>query len=158
MVGIWLVQIVGGILCVAVISVGIGLTAPRWPAAWLDRDRGPLHLTRFDTQKRYEQLGVTWWKRRFPDGGDWAGGESKSRLPRLDDPDQVQRYIVETRRAEWVHWLANLSVVPILFFAQWWIFLAFLIITIIVNAIPIMIVRYNRLRLLQYLPGDGGTA
>ena len=48
--------------------------------------------------------------------------------------------------------------VPILFFAQWWIFLAFLIITMIVNAIPIMIVRYNRLRLLQYLPGDGGTA
>ena len=64
----------------------------------------------------------------------------------------MQRYIVETRRAEWVHWLANLSVLPILLFAQWWIFLVFLIITIIVNAIPIMIVRYNRLRLLQYLP------
>lgn len=154
MVGAWLLQIVGGILCVAVISVGIGLTAPRWPASWLDRDRGPLHLTRFDTQARYERLGVKWWKRRFPDGGDWAGGESKSRLPRLDDPAQVQRYIVETRRAEWVHWLANLSVLPILLFAQWWIFLVFLIMTIIVNAIPIMIVRYNRLRLLQYLPAN----
>ena len=155
MVGVWLVQIGGGILCVAVISVGIGLTAPHWPASWLDRDRGPLHLTRFDTQARYERLGVKWWKRRFPDGGDWAGGESKSRLPRLDDQAQVQRYIVETRRAEWVHWLANLSVLPILLFAQWWIFLVFLIITIIVNAIPIMIVRYNRLRLLQYLPTNG---
>ncbi len=152
MLGTWLLQIVGGIACVALISVGIGLTAPRWPSRWLDRDRGPLHLTRFDTRTRYERFGVLWLKRRFPEGGDWAGGESKSRLPALDDPAAVQRYIVETRRAEWVHWLANLSVVPILFFAHWWIFLAFLAVTLVVNGIAIMIVRYNRLRLYQHLP------
>lgn len=152
MLGSWLLQVVGGIISVAGISVGIGLTAPHWRASWLDRDRGPLHLTRFDTRTRYEGLGVLWLKRHFPDGGAWAGGESKSNLPALDDPAAVQRYIVETRRAEWVHWLANLSVVPILFFATWWIFLAFLAITLIVNGIAIMIVRYNRLRLYQHLP------
>ncbi len=152
MLGTWVGQIIGGILCVSVISVGIGLTAPRWPDSWLTRDRGPLRLTRWDTRPAYERLGVLWWKRRFPEGGDWAGGETKSRLPDLDDPAAVGRYIVETRRAEWVHWLSDLSVVPIAFFAEWWIFLAFLIVTIIVNTIAIMIVRYNRLRLLEFLP------
>lgn len=155
MIGTWLLQIVGGIACVAIISVAIGLTAPHWPTRWLDRDRGPLHLTRFDTRARYERMGVLWWKRRFPDGGDWAGGQTKSRLPDLADPSAVDGYIVETRRAEWVHWLSNLSVVPIAFFAEWWIFLAFLAITLIVNSIAIMIVRYNRLRLLAYAHPDG---
>ncbi len=142
-------QIVGGIVCVAVISVGIGLTAPHWPTRWLDRDRGPLHLTRWDTKHNWERVGVRWWKRHFPDGGDWAGGETKSRLPDLSDPHAIDRYIVETRRAEWVHWLADLSVIPIAFFATWWIFLAFCVITFIVNSIAIMIVRYNRLRLYE---------
>lgn len=151
MVGSWLLQILGGIGCVAVISVGIGLTAPHWPPSWLERDRGPLHLTRFDTRGFWEAVGVGWWKRRFPEGGDWAGGESKSRLPSLDDAAAIQRYIVETRRAEWVHWLSDLSVLPIALFATWWIFLAFAVVTVIVNAIPIMIVRYNRLRLYETL-------
>ncbi len=152
----WALQIGGGIACVAGVSVGVGLTAPKWPAAWLDRDRGPLHLTRLDTRRNWERVGVGWWKRRFPDGGDWAGGESKSSLPALDDPTAIERYIVETRRAEWVHWLANLSVIPIAFFAEWWIFAAFTVITVIVNAIPIMIVRYNRLRLSEHLLAIGG--
>ncbi len=152
----YLWQVVGGIVCVAVISVGIGLTAPHWPDRWLDRDRGPLHLTRWDSQRNWERVGVRWWKRRFPDGGDWAGGETKSRLPDLADQAAIQRYIVETRRAEWVHWLADLSVIPILFFATWWIFLAFFVVTFIVNAIAIMIVRYNRLRLYEYLAPSAG--
>lgn len=156
MLGTWLLQIAGGIACVAVISVGIGLTAPHWPVAWLDRDRGPLHLTAIDTRARYERLGVLWWKRRFPDGGDWAGGQTKSRLPDLADTPAVEGYIVETRRAEWVHWLSNLSVIPIAFFAEWWIFLAFLVVTVVVNSIAIMIVRYNRLRLLAYLAERDG--
>lgn len=156
MLGTWLLQIAGGIACVAVISVGIGLTAPHWPVSWLDRDRGPLRLTAADTRARYERLGVLWWKRRFPDGGDWAGGQTKSRLPDLADPAAVEGYIVETRRAEWVHWLSNLSVIPIAFFAEWWIFLAFLVITVIVNTIAIMIVRYNRLRLLAHLQSPDG--
>ncbi len=142
-------QIGGGIACVAGVSVGIGMTAPHWPRAWLDRDRGPLRLTRFDTRSGWERVGVRWWKRRFPDGGQWAGGQSKSLLPRLDDPAAVQRYIEETRRAEWVHWLANLGVVPIAVFADWWIVLGFAVITVVVNGIAIMIVRYNRLRLLE---------
>lgn len=140
-------QVVGGIACVAGLSVAIGLTAPHWPDRWLRRDAGPLHLTRFDTRERYERLGVRWWKRRYPEGGAWAGGESKSRLPDLTDRVAVERYVVETRRAEWVHWLSCLTWLPVLLFAPWWVAAALAVITLVVDGVAIGIVRYNRLRL-----------
>jgi glycosyl-4,4'-diaponeurosporenoate acyltransferase len=146
-----------GVACVVGISVGVGLTAPRWPEPWLARDAGPLRLTRWDTRQRYERLGVRWWKRRFPEGGDWAGGESKSRLPDLADEGSVARYIVETRRAEWVHWIACLSWIPAALFLPVWLTAALAAVTIVVNLIPIAIVRYNRLRLYAVMRGsDGG--
>jgi glycosyl-4,4'-diaponeurosporenoate acyltransferase len=150
-VGELLAQLLGGIAVVGLLSVGVGLTAPHWPARWLSRDSGPLHLTRWDTRQRYERLGVLWWKRRFPEGGDWAGGESKNQLPDLQDRQAITGYIVETRRAEWVHWLACLSWVPVLLFAEWWLVLVLAVLTLMVNAIALMIVRYNRLRLYQVL-------
>lgn len=144
-------ELLAGVAAVVVISVGVGLTAPRWPASWLDRDRGPLRLTRADSRRSYERLGVLWWKRRFPDGGEWAGGQTKSRLPDLADPAAIERYIVETRRAEWVHWIACLSWLPAVFFAPWWLVVPLAVITCVVNFIAIGIVRYNRLRLYAVL-------
>ena len=146
-----LAQLFGGIAVVALLSVAVGLTAPHWPDRWLSRDAGPLHLTRWATRERYERVGVLWWKRRFPEGGDWAGGESKNQLPDLQDRQAIAGYIVETRRAEWVHWVACLSWLPTLFFAQWWLVLVLAVLTLIVNAIPTSIVRYNRLRLYRVL-------
>lgn len=137
------------------LSVGVGLTAPHWPQRWLDRDVGPLHLTRWDTRERYERLGVRRLKRLYPEGGAWAGGESKARLPSLRDASGVRRYIVETRRAEWVHWIACLSWIPAAFFVPWWLTLALAIVTLTVNLIPIAIVRYNRVRL--YAEGASGA-
>jgi glycosyl-4,4'-diaponeurosporenoate acyltransferase len=135
------------------ISVAVGLTAPRWPDRWLQRDAGPLRLRGGHTRQRYERLGVRWWKRRVPDGGSWAGGETKSHLPDLQDRAAVEHYIVQTRRAEWVHWISCLSWLPTWLFAPWWLALALGVVTVIVNLIPIMIVRYNRLRLYEVLPG-----
>lgn len=146
-----LAQLAGGIAVVAVLSVGIGLTAPHWPDRWLARDVGPLKLSRWDTRQRYERVGVLWWKRRFPEGGDWAGGESKNRLPDLQNKQAIEGYIVETRRAEWVHWLACLSWLPVMLFAEWWLVLVLAVLTLVVNSIAIMIVRYNRLRLYRVL-------
>lgn len=146
-----LVRLVAGITVVVGISVAVGATAPRWPARWLARDAGPLRLTRFDTRARYERLGVRWWKRRFPEGGDWFGGQSKSRLPALSDPLAVQRYIAETRRAEWVHWLSCLSPLPTAWFLPWWLFTALASVTLVINGVAIGIVRYNRLRLYAVL-------
>ena len=146
-----LAQLGGGIAVVILLSFGIGFTAPRWPDRWLNRDVGPLRLRRWDTRKHYERLGVLWWKRRFPEGGDWAGGESKNRLPNLTDRQAIERYVVETRRAEWVHWIACLTWLPTVLFADWWLVIVLAVLTLMVNGVAILIVRYNRLRLYQVL-------
>jgi glycosyl-4,4'-diaponeurosporenoate acyltransferase len=140
----------------------VGLTAPHWPQSWLRRDSGPLRLTAWDTQERYERWGIRRWKRIYPEGGRWACGESKSRLPDLHDPAAIERYIVETRRAEWVHWVACLSWLPALLFAPWGLVVVLAALTLTVNLIPVGIVRYNRLRLYEVLhrlaPPGGGEA
>lgn len=143
-----LLRFVAGIACIAGLSVLIGMTAPRWPARWLRRDAGPLRLTAWETRGRYERAGVGWLKRHYPELGSTFGGESKSRLPDFADPAAVERYAVETRRAEWVHWLSCLTPLPVLLFARLWIVAVLGAITFVINGIAIVIVRYNRLRLL----------
>jgi glycosyl-4,4'-diaponeurosporenoate acyltransferase len=146
-----LLRFVAGIACIAGLSVLIGMTAPRWPRRWLRRDAGPLHLTRMENRDRYERAGIGWLKRHYPELGSWFGGESKSRLPTLSDPASVDRYVVETRRAEWVHWLSCLTPLPVLLFAPMWLVAVLWAITLGINAIAIAIVRYNRLRLLGHV-------
>ena len=104
-------------------------------------------MTRWDSLPGYERVGILWWKRNFPEGGNWAGGKSKNRLPDLADITAINGYIRETRRAEWVHWISCLTWLPTLLFATWWIVLVLAVLTIILNGIPIAILRYNRKRL-----------
>lgn len=146
-----LLRFVAGIACIAGLSVLLGMTAPRWPRRWLRRDAGPLRLTAMETRSRYERAGIGWLKRHYPELGSWFGGESKSRLPDLSDPTSVDRYVIETRRAEWVHWLSCLTPLPVRLFAPMWIVAALWAITLAINGIAIAIVRYNRLRLLSHV-------
>ena len=64
-------------------SILIGALAPRWPDAWLARDRGPLRLSRFDTPARYRALHVTTLSRRLPELGSAFGGDSGRTCPVL---------------------------------------------------------------------------
>jgi hypothetical protein len=137
--------------CVAAISIGIGATAPRWPDNWLRRDRGPLRLLPGDDVQRYKRLGAEYWKPRFPELGTVFGGKSKQDLPDLSDPDDIHAYLREVRRAEWVHWLADLVWLPLLLFQPVWLAALFALVSVAVNGIAQIILRYNRLRLYGVL-------
>ncbi|MEK9811173.1 MAG: hypothetical protein VW362_12040 [Candidatus Nanopelagicales bacterium] len=135
---------------VCVTAIIIGGSAPRWPDRWLQRDVGPLSLTRLDTVERYRRIGIGWWTRVLPEGGSWLGGESKSRLPGRD-LDSLRRYLVEVRRGEWVHWLMMFAWVPLIFFNPWWLTLLFAIIVFAVNTLFLLVLRYNQVRLTALL-------
>lgn len=52
----------------------------------------------------YRWLRIDRWKDRLPEaGGFFAGGRSKSRLPDRSS-ESLREYVIETRRAEGVHW------------------------------------------------------
>ena len=141
-------RIVIDIFIVVALSVVIGAMAPRWSDSWLEHDRGILRLTRFDTPKSYRRIGIHAIKDRLPELGSVFGGRSKSQLPG-SEAEQLALYARELRRAEWVHWISMLTWIPLAFFNPWWLTLAFAIAVVLGNAPFVLIVRYNRMRVLR---------
>ncbi len=84
----------------------VGALANQLPQPWLTtRLLDPARPPGFVPLAVYERwLGIRVWKRWIPDAGDaLPGGIRKASLARRD-PQALQRLIVETRRAELVHW------------------------------------------------------
>lgn len=146
-----LLLIAADIGVIAAVAFLAGLIAPRVPAAWLRRDALP--LTRWDTLARYRAMGIPRLARRLPELGGALGGRSKATLPGTSD-DALAGYLVEVRRAEWVHLVSALSWLPLAWFNPWWLTLAFAIAVIAINLPFLAILRHNRLRLTRLLGGE----
>lgn len=112
--------------------------------SWLYRER------RFERSGHiYERIGVRRWKNNLPEGDALVKDEfRKKHLPhgRLT-VDYLDKFCIESRRAEWVHWLAALP--GPLFFVGGHIGLgtAMTAYALIANAPCIIAQRYNRFRL-----------
>lgn len=137
-------------LIVIGLSVVIGAVAPRCPGRWFARDIGPQRLTRWDRLGAYRAIGIPWFARVLPEGGSWMGGESKAALPGRDAAS-LRRYLVEVRRGEWVHQLSMLAWIPLAFFNPWWLTVFFAILVGGGNTVFLLVLRYNRIRLLRVL-------
>jgi hypothetical protein len=138
-----------GVIDIAVIaglSVLIGATAPRWPDRWLSHDSGLTRPARWETAAFYRHLGAARLAVKLPELGALFGGRSKSDLPQRDLAS-LEIYLVEVRRAIWVHSLSLLTWLPLLAFNPWWLSLAGAIIAIGVNLPFLIILRGNNVRL-----------
>jgi glycosyl-4,4'-diaponeurosporenoate acyltransferase len=131
-----------------------------WSAAagwWMTR-RGPrdpdvdgpvLRLRSFERGGRwYERsLRVKRWKTWLPEAGRAFGGRSKRRLP-PGGASGLPTFLAECRRAERTHWLI-VAATPS--FAVWnplGLFLAMVVFAFVANGPCVVVLRYNRARLL----------
>ena len=130
---------------IALVTLAIGATAPRWPARWLRSDRGPLRLLGWESVELYRGWGFHRLARRLPEAGSAFGGASKRVVPDRSTA-AISAHLVELRRGEWVHWLSNLSLLPLLAVDPWWLWSAFALMVVAVNLAFIGILRLNRLR------------
>lgn len=142
----WLIAI--DVVVVVVLSVAIGAWAPHWPSSWLARDRFPLALRQWERVHHYRRLRAGALALRLPELGAAFGGASKRTLPG-NDVASLDAYLVEVRRAEWVHLLSCLTVLPLLAFNPWWLSLVFTLAVLAVNGAFLVVLRHNRLRLTQ---------
>jgi glycosyl-4,4'-diaponeurosporenoate acyltransferase len=130
-----------------------GYAVHRLPVARLQRDGRLLRLRRFEAGgRRYERaLRIQRWKDRLPEAGDlFRGGVSKRRLP-PGEGGGVERFVVETRRAELGHWLC-LACLPL--FPMWNppLGVALMVAYGLAANLPcILVQRYNRGRCLRVL-------
>jgi hypothetical protein len=140
---IWLIVI--DIAVVAGISILIGLIAPRLADRRLEHDRFLLRMWSWETPRRYRALRVGWLAAHLPELGSVFGGESKSAIPGRDTA-ALQFYLREVRRAEIVHWVSFFTWIPLIFFNPWWLTLAFAIVVMTGNALFLIVLRFNRIR------------
>ncbi|KAA6456645.1 glycosyl-4,4'-diaponeurosporenoate acyltransferase [Acidobacteria bacterium AB60] len=128
------------------IQLGISFAALRLPTrifagdSWLTTLRG---WERDGTFYR-NRLAIRSWKSRLPDGASWLGGFGKKKL-RQRDRSYLERFLVETRRAEWAHW-CMISCLPLFFL--WnppWARLVMTLYALASNLPCILTQRYNRI-------------
>ncbi len=142
-----------------------GYAAHRVPRHRLERDVGILKRRRFEHDGRwYERLRIRRWKDALPEAGAlFAGGVSKRHLVTdrsAGEPRRarLERFAVETRRAEWGHWAAA-GCGPL--FALWntpAIAVVMVVYGFVVNAPFIAIQRYNRWRIGRVLDRTSGSS
>ena len=130
------------------VHAGTGYLVHRLPVTWLNRDRWLFRERRWERGgRRYRTtLRIHRWKDRVPEAGAlFAGGISKRHVTGAADGG-LERYVVETRRAELGHWLA---MVPAPLFALWnppEAAVAMVVYALAVNLPFVAIQRYNQLR------------
>jgi glycosyl-4,4'-diaponeurosporenoate acyltransferase len=130
-----------------------GYAVHRLPVSSLQRDTWLLRPRSFERDGRsYVQwLHIKRWKDLLPEAGAlFPGGVSKRHVP-ADEDGGLERFVVETRRAELGHWLA-LAAAPV--FAVWnppGIAAIMVAYGVAVNLPFIAIQRYNRIRATRVL-------
>jgi glycosyl-4,4'-diaponeurosporenoate acyltransferase len=132
-----------------VINLGVGMSTARMqsnsfnPQSWLYRQRiwergGKTYKARLKVKK---------WKRLLPAiAAVVKGGFRKKHLGNADAA-YVRRFILETCRAEFTHWIIFLFSLIFFLWNDWWIGLIMVAYGLATNIPCIVIQRYNRMRL-----------
>jgi glycosyl-4,4'-diaponeurosporenoate acyltransferase len=145
--GPWAIVI--NIIVWLVINLGVGMSTARMqlnsfnPQSWLYRQRiwergGKIYKA---------QLKIKKWKRLLPAvAAVVKGGFRKKHLGNADAA-YVRRFILETCRAEFTHWVIFLFSLIFFLWNDWWIALIMVAYGLATNMPCIAIQRYNRMRL-----------
>ncbi len=129
------------------ISVVVGTAAGAVPTRALDHDTFVTRIRPWERGGRiYRRVGVQKWKDALPESNSLGGGDRPSKA-HLGGRDAVADLVVESRRAEYVHWALAASG---LWFWLWnppWLALVMTVFGPLFNAPFIVVQRYNRGRI-----------
>jgi glycosyl-4,4'-diaponeurosporenoate acyltransferase len=100
----------------------------------------------------YETLfQIKRWKHYLPDAGTTQRlGFSKAQL-QSKDPQYLERFVVETRRAEYSHYLQMIPAPLFFLFNEPWVGGLMIVYAVVVNLPCIITQRYNRPKLIRLL-------
>ena len=102
-----------------------------------------------DSGRFYRRLGIRRWKELLPEAGAlYRGGFDKRRLGSAESA-HLERFLSETNRAEFSHWLTFVSGASFFIWNPWWVGVFMMGYAAATNLPFIAIQRYNRPRLAQ---------
>lgn len=143
--------VVVDIVAWAVLSTAAGYLAHRAPVARFASDGILTRLRPFERDGRWyeRRLAIKRWKGHLPEAGDlFRDGFSKRSL-RSDSVDQLERFVVETRRAEVTHWILLAAGPLFVLWNPWGLALVMVVYGVVANLPCLVVQRYNRARLLR---------
>jgi len=135
-----------------------GYAVHKLPARALERDGRLFAARKFERDGRFyvEVLRIKRWKDRLPEAGAlFRGGISKRHLP-PPGSGGLERFAVETRRAELGHYLAMLPAPLFALFNPPAVAAVMLVYGVAVNLPFVAIQRYNRIRISRALRSRAG--
>lgn len=133
-------------------SALVGFWAHRRPVTAFATDSNLYRLRRFEDGGRfYERLRIKRWKDRLPEAGALFTGGFSKRSARTLDRAVLERFVVETRRAEWTHWVIMLATPVFLVWNWWWVEGLMVVYALAANLPCLLVQRYNRARLTRLL-------
>jgi glycosyl-4,4'-diaponeurosporenoate acyltransferase len=133
-------------------AVLVGYIANHFSDKWFEKDTFITRLRKFETQGWFQKyLKVHIVKKYLPERGELFGtGTSKKSLPEGEKLG-LEKFLIETRRAEYVHWIVIFAWVFTLWFNPAWAVWTVAVLLVLGNLPFILTQRYNRLRLLRVL-------
>ncbi len=134
-------------------QISISVICLKVPDAFYSKDNFVFKTRKWENQgKIYEtSLRIRKWKRFLPDGAAIVkGGFQKKHLEKVSS-DYLEKFIVESRRAELGHWISILPFWIFGFFTPFPVVIYMLLYAIIINLPCILAQRYNRPRFLEVL-------
>jgi glycosyl-4,4'-diaponeurosporenoate acyltransferase len=148
---LWLVAVLNVVAWGAWSALG-GYVAHRRSTAAFTRDTRLYRPWPHEDRVLYERrLRIKRWKDRLPEAGAlFAGGFSKRSVSGRDRAT-LERFVIETRRAEWAHWLIMAAAPFFLLWNPWWVEPIIVVYALAANLPCLLVQRYNRLRLQQLL-------
>lgn len=146
------VVITGNVLFWPAWTVLVGYAAQRTPDARFVEDDLLTCQRGFERDGAWYQdtLAIDRWKTRLPEAGSMFGGFEK-RTVAGGDPAVMEKFVIETRRAEHAHWGMVSGVVLTMLWNPWWAAPANLAVAAGNNVPCIAVQRYNRARLVRAL-------
>ncbi len=135
-------------------SLAVGYVAHRRPVRAFSRDTWLYRVRRFEAGGRlYERWGIRRWKDRLPEAGAlFTGGLAKRQLAG-HDMAAIERFMAETRRAEWTHWWITGITPAFALFNPPAVMPLIVLYALAVNGPCLVVQRYNRARLGRLLSG-----
>ncbi len=136
-----------------IIHFSAGYLGAKIPTHFFTEDAGIFRTRSWEQEGAIYQryFHIKSWKPRLPDWGNAFGQNASKQKIASTDPHYLERFILETRRAEWTHWL-QIFPVPIFFlFNDWRIGTFMIFYSFSVNLPCMMAQRFNRPRLQRIL-------
>ena len=104
----------------------------------------------------YQQMfKVKRWKKHMPEIADFINSVFSKKSIKEFDNAYIEKYLLESCRAEFAHWCIIFSSVMFLFYAGTAAFIYMFLISVLIDVPFIIIQRYNRPRILHIMKRKG---